>query len=655
MQNSCDNFQIAEVILARSGLFPLKYKSDSSIFLKIGDIVKVPLRQKEFLGVVLALTSTNQQEDIKSLRSISLQAGVLGNIGTGLLLLIQKAAHHYITELGSIAKLVLPVDISAARIKPFVQNIANEFHLASLDQNQQNILSSIENSTVPILLKGVTGSGKTEIYFHAIAKYLATNTNEQVLLMMPEIALSKQIIDRFFERFGFTPAIWNSDESISKKKTILKSIISGEVRLVIGTRSALFLPYQNLRMIVIDEEHDSSYKQHEGVLYNARDMAILRSKLENSKVLLISATPSIESIHNANTGKYIRLDIGSRYNAALMPNIQIIDMKQETLKKYSWLSEILIQEIRSTLHSNEQILLFLNRRGYAPVMLCKDCGYRFACNSCSAFMVFHQGSKKIECHYCGHTSSIPNECKGCKSENLILCGPGIERIAEEVRNLFPMAKIGVMSADYLSAQNNQQIISQMTSGDIDILIGTQIVTKGYHFPKLTLVGVIDADSALNNMDLRGSERMYQLMQQVGGRAGREDRIGHVLIQSYNPDNKIIISLKNNEETKFIEAELKSREEMRMPPFENMAIINIRAKQSEKAEKLAKLIAKLAPITNRARIMGPAQDPMFKLNNTYRYRILVLADKKFNIQAFIKAWLKSPLIPKYVDLKIDIDP
>ncbi|KAJ6644896.1 Primosomal protein N' [Pseudolycoriella hygida] len=526
--------------------------------------------------------------------------------------LIKWAANYYITSLGSIAKLVLPVDIFEGPVKVKHQNIQLDFSLPPLLPDQQNALSVINSSNKPTIVKGVTGSGKTEVYFHLIADYL--RQDKQILIMLPEIALSQQIISRFIARFNFQPIIWNSTVTKAQKKMILRGILSNEIKLLIGTRSSLFLPYPCLGLIIIDEEHDSSYKQDDGVLYNARDSAILRSSLTktegnypNIKVVLCSATPAIETIYNANKGKYQLIELSNRYLAATLPEIQVIDMKKQKLAKNSYLSKELIIAIHKNLANNEQVLLFLNRRGYAPLMLCKDCGYRFTCNFCSAWLVVHKFTKKLECHHCGYQSKIYISCPDCLAEDsLTICGPGIERIEEEARYLFPDHEIAIISKEHSQKPEKiQELLHKMEDSKIDILIGTQMITKGYHFPNLTLVGIIDADLGnINAGDLSSTERNYQLLYQVGGRAGREEKKGLVLLQTYYPDNMIFNYIKEGD-SKFFQYELETREAHNMPPFSKMASIILSGQDEYKILEIAKKLVAIAPKSS-ARILGPSR-------------------------------------------------
>jgi primosomal protein N' (replication factor Y) len=580
------------VLVPKVSLFPLSYESKYTH--KVGDLVIVPFRSKNITGIVWQIDCNNIDKKLKAVEENVLFPAAINDKTISL---INRAAKYYLAELGTIAKLVLPVDINESPIKIHTQEINTNIDLAKLSDDQEKALQEIENTQKPIILKGVTGSGKTEVYFHAILNQL--KDNKQALVMLPEIALSSQIISRFKEKFGFEPAIWNSSVTKAKKKRILRGVISGDVKIVIGARSASFLPYKNLGLIVVDEEHDASYKQNEGILYNARDMAVLRGSIEHCKVLLVSATPSIESLYNAQQRKYHIVYLTSRFNDAYLPKVKIIDMKQETLHRNSWLSDPVLSAIKENIKKNQQTLIFLNRRGYAPLMLCKACGYRVNCKSCSASMVMHKNSNRMECHHCGSTSRVHTKCPECdEKDGLILCGPGIERINEEIENKFPEAKSVIVSKDQASKPTEmQELLSSMENGEIEILIGTQIVTKGYHFPNLTLVIVVDADLGFMGGDLRASERTFQLLQQVGGRAGRADKSGVVMLQTYCPEHKVIEALANGKEDLFIKEELASRQEARMPPFSKMAAITITGKNSEKTLQIAKVFAANAPISD----------------------------------------------------------
>ena len=641
--------QIIQVLIPKISLFPLSYSS--AFKYSIGDLVQVPFRNKTITGIVWEI---NCEDNGKKLKSVCNESSFSASLNNNLIELIKKAAKYYLSELGTVAKLVLPLDINEPPIKVYEQTILNNIRQAVLTEAQNQALKIIENNTKPTVIKGVTGSGKTEIYFHAILNQI--KKGRQALIMLPEIALSTQIVARFQDRFGFMPAIWNSSVTKATKKRILRGIISGDVKVVIGARSSLFLPYKELGIIVVDEEHDSSYKQNEGMLYNARDMAVLRGSIEKIQTLLASATPSIESLHNVVNGKYNIVYLNDRFNDAYLPDVKIIDMRQEDLERNTWVSFTAREAIRKNIEQKQQTLIFLNRRGYAPLMLCKACGYRANCGSCSASMVLHKKLNKMECHHCGSVSKVHIKCPDCNEmDSLILCGSGIERINEEIHELFPEAHSAMISKEQSAKPAEmQKLLTSMQNGEIDILIGTQIVTKGYHFPALTLVIIIDADLGFIGGDLRASERTFQLLHQVGGRAGRAGKSGNVLIQTYYPEHKVIQALAEKKEDIFIKEELLSREKSEMPPFSRMAAITITGKNPDKTLQMAKNFVACAP-KSEARVMGPAEAMMLKLSGRYRYKILVLAKREFNIQKYLKLWKEHSQVPSSYQIKFDLDP
>lgn len=643
---------IVKILIPRNGLFPLSYITEYN--LEIGQIVEVPFRAKNIFGIVWEINCMPEDYNF-TLKKISTEQRINYKISKNLISLIKRTAQYYISELGTIAKLVLPVSIDLLKDGNIISDDFSKIKLAKLSAAQETILQDIKKETKPILLQGITGSGKTEIYFYLIEDII--KSGKQALILLPEIALSNQIINRFKNRFNIDPLIWHSKVSAGKKKKIFHKIINGEAKIIIGTRSSLFLPYKNLGLIVIDEEHDPSYKQSEGVVYNARDMAVLRSNIENFKILLISATPSIESIYNAKNGKYKIYKLMQRFNTANLPKVNIVDMNKQQLEKNLWLSNDVIENIKITIAKKQQVLIFLNRRGYAPLLLCKKCHYKFCCKKCSSSLVFHKSSNKLECHHCGFFSIIPNNCPECEADkdDLILCGPGIERIKEEVENIFTEANIALVSKENnFSKKDIGELLSDMENGNIDILIGTQIITKGYHFPKLSLVVIVDADIAMFGGDLRAPERAFQLLHQVSGRAGREKEKGNVMVQTYYPDNKLMKFLQNQDYENFIKLELESREEFAMPPYGRMANIIVTGKKQDKTFDLAKYLVNIAPHSS-AKIMGPAETLVHKIANKYRYKILVLVDRKFDLQKYISFWLGKIKISSSYHIKIDIDP
>ncbi len=509
------------------------------------------------------------------------------------------------------------------------------------------------------LLNGVTGSGKTEVYFEAVEQ--AFVLGKQVLIMVPEIGLTSQWLRRFEKRFGVCPAEWHSALSTKERVDTWKAIINNEVKIIIGARSALFLPYANLGLIVIDESHDASFKQEDVVNYQGRDMAVVRAKYEKIPLILSTATPDLETICNVEEGKYDEVKLKSRYAQAQLPDIEIIDLKQNKPIKgswgMSWLSPILCDKLKANYEKGEQSVLFLNRRGYAPLVICRDCGHRIQCPNCTAWLTEHLRAGKLVCHHCGYMANIPKECPDCHSENgLTACGPGVERIAEEVKYRFPLAKTKVLSSDFVANfKEVQQVIKEMENGEIDILIGTQILAKGHHFPELTLVGIVDADLGLMGSDLRASERTYQLLSQVSGRAGRGAKKGEVYLQTLYPENAVLNALVAGNSSDFYQIEKQTRKILKMPPFGKLAAIIVSGMRKEETEKVAILLGQSAFNDDKISTLGPAPAPIFVLRNKYRYRLLLKTAKDIRIQDVLGQWLKRVKMPSSVRVEVDVDP
>lgn len=530
----------------------------------------------------------------------------------------------------------------------------------------EGILSAVDpHHYKAFLLEGVTGSGKTEVYFDTIRKILAADDTAQILVLLPEIALTSQWLDRFEARFGVAPVQWHSDLGQAERRRAWHKIAEGDAKsgakggasVVVAARSGLFLPFKNLKLIVVDEEHDPSFKQEEGVLYQARDMAVLRANLLGIPIVLASATPSYESLLNIQEGKYEDLRLHSRFGEASLPEITVIDMREDAPPTGRWISPVLEAAIRETLERNEQVLLFLNRRGYAPLTLCRTCGERINCPNCSAWLVEHRYRNELCCHHCGHSIPKPKVCPTCENEDtLVACGPGIERLTEEVANLFPEARRLVMTSDTVtSPEVASAAIGQISSGAVDIVMGTQIVTKGYHFPGLTLVGVIDADLGLKGGDLRAGERTYQQLMQVAGRAGREHLKGHVYLQTYMPEHPVTKAMVEGDREGFLAEDLAGRKRFDMPPYGKLAGIIISGGQEAQVMAAARKLASSAPFGEGISILGPAPAPFHLLRGQFRYRLLVKAARKVGLQKTIRAWLVRAGKLKGVKVKVDIDP
>lgn len=533
-------------------------------------------------------------------------------------------------------------------------------NLTKEQENAANFLCRKIGSGFSVtLLDGITGSGKTEVYFEAVAKALEQDT--QVLILVPEISLTAQWLERFQKRFGVRPACWHSGLTVKERTDTWKAIIEGRVKVIVGARSALFLPYTKLGLIVIDESHDHSFKQEDAVNYQGRDMAIVRAKIEHFPVILSTATPALETLVNVDEGKYDCVKLKSRFANAALPDIQIIDIKKDKPQRgewgVSWLTPTLVKALQKNLERGEQSVLFLNRRGYAPLLICRDCGHRIQCPSCSAWLTEHKNAHKLMCHHCGYFDDIPEVCPHCRSaEGLTACGPGVERIAEEVCMRFPAAKVDVLSSDSATSFTAvSKIIAKMERKETDILIGTQIIAKGHHFPDLTLVGIVDADLGLMSSDLRATEQTYQLLSQVAGRAGRGDKHGTVYIQTLHPENNVLKALLENNRSLFLDFEKESRRILHYPPYGKLAAIIISGANQQKAAAVAAAFGHTAPQTENISVLGPAPAPLFLLRDKYRYRLMLKTTRNINIQQVLQQWLQMVQIPPSVQLEIDIDP
>ncbi|MGR3621401.1 primosomal protein N' [Pseudophaeobacter sp.] len=507
------------------------------------------------------------------------------------------------------------------------------------------------------LLKGVTGSGKTEVYLEAVAACL--RKGRQALVLLPEIALTAEFLKRVEQRFGATPAEWHSGATMTERRRVWRMVGQGNAQLVIGARSALFLPFRDLGLIIVDEEHDGSYKQDEGVLYNARDMAVLRAAMCSAQVVLASATPSLETWANAEAGKYKRVDLTARFGTAVLPQMRAVDMRAEDLAPATWISPTLKQAMRLRMERGEQSLLFLNRRGFAPVTICRACGSQVACDHCDARMVEHRFMKRLMCHQCGETKPVPETCPSCQVEGKMApVGPGIERLGEEAAALFPQARIAVLSSDLFgSARALKARIEDIAAGEADIILGTQLVAKGHNFPLLTLVGVIDADLGLQGSDLRAGERSFQLMRQVAGRAGRAERAGEALMQTFQPEHPVIRAILSGDEEEFWRAEAEQRRQAGVPPFGRMAGIILSGSDLAQVFDLGNALARNdGPLRQvGAQLFGPAPAPIARVRGRHRVRLLIKADKGVPLQEALARWTAPFNMKGDLRLNIDIDP
>lgn len=510
------------------------------------------------------------------------------------------------------------------------------------------------------LLDGVPGSGKTEVYFEAVAE--ALRQGGQVLVLLPEIALSAQWLRRFETRFGSPPAVWHSDLGQATRRETWRGVNDASVRLVVGARSALFLPFRELALIVIDEEHDPAFKQEEGVIYHARDMGVVRSHLGEIPIVLVSATPSLESATHAASGKYHLEHLPERHAGATLPEVELVDMRAEKLPATRWLSDTLIAQLKATFAAGEQAMLFLNRRGYAPLTLCRTCGHRLKCPHCSAWLVEHRQGARLQCHHCGFVQAKPDKCPECEDENsFAACGPGVERLAEEVMERFPDIRMALASSDTLAGPvKAQDLVRRIEAHEVDLIIGTQVVAKGYHFPLLTLVGVVDGDLGLAGGDLRAAERTYQLLYQVAGRAGRAEKSGRVVVQTFMPDHPVMRAIQAGNRDAFVDAEMQARKAMSMPPFGRLVALIITGPDAAAVDGTASRLARAAPRMDGVQVLGPAPAPLSMLRGKHRRRLLMKVGPAIAPQPLLAQWLKRAAIVEGrkgggVRVTIDVDP
>lgn len=631
------------------------YKADTP--LPAGTFVAAPFGRKQAVGVVWDRKPDTSFDEMK-LKAVSKRIDI-PPLPPETIAFVNWVAGYTLAPPGAVLKMALIPDMEKVSKKPLTFDTPDPTHThltfspeqaAAVTQITQKIGAGFSVS----LLDGVTGSGKTEVYFEAIAS--ALKTGKQILVLLPEIILTTAWLGRFEKRFGVRPALWHSSITPKQRRDTWQAVRTGQARVIVGARSALFLPFQDLGLIIIDEEHDASFKQEDGVLYQARDMGIVRAKIAGCPIVLASATPSLETYCNALNGRYDHVHLPSRYAGAALPEIKIVDMRAKEKGPVHFISTALKNAIAETLEKHEQTLLFINRRGYAPLVLCRACGERLKCPHCSAWLVEHRHAGYVQCHHCGYTIKTPTVCPAChETGTLVACGPGVERIYEEAHTAFPEARTEMVTSDTL---NNpaafKELIEHVTNGDIDILIGTQMLAKGHHFANLTLVGVIDADMGLAGGDLRASERTFQLLHQVMGRAGREKK-GRAFLQSYLPENLIIKALKNNDRSAFMNEEITARQLLNMPPFGKLAGVIFSGKNEQATYQTAKNFVAAAPFMNGIDVLGPVAAPLALLRGKYRFRVLIKTSKEFKLQSVLSHWMTLVKTPAGVDIRLDIDP
>ncbi|CTQ71631.1 primosomal protein N' [Roseibium alexandrii] len=627
-----------------------------------GMVVRMVLRSEEALQPEAPVSGVRRIEGAEPERMTPARRRVLETMEDGFAWTKSGLAHAAGVSASVIDGLVQQevleiVSMPAAPPPPRPQIDYAQKDLTPAQQAAAEKLSESFDKGAPVtLIDGVTGSGKTEVYFEAIAD--ALRRDKQALVLLPEIALTEQFLRRFEQRFGVYPAEWHSEITPKNRARVWRGVASGDVRVVIGARSSLFLPFKELGLIIVDEEHDAAFKQDDRVPYSARDMAVVRGHISRFPVVLASATPSIESRVNAEQGRYGLVELPDRASGAALPDLSAIDMRLDGPEQGRWLAPGLVGAIKETYANGDQALLFLNRRGYAPLTLCRTCGHRFQCPHCSTWLVEHRFQKKLVCHHCGHNERVPESCPSCQSTNtLVACGPGVERIAEEVSDLFPQARTLVLSSDLPGGPERlKREMKVVEEGGADIIIGTQLVAKGHNFPKLKLVGVVDADLGLAHGDPRAAEKTFQLLAQVTGRAGRVAGGGKGFLQTYSADHPVIKALLSNDKHAFYQAEIEARRAAGLPPFGRLAAVVISGPDRNFAEGFARQLARVAPPDQAVTLLGPAEAALAMVRGRYRFRLLAMAPKQYDLQSYIRGWLSSgPKPTKGLRVQIDIDP
>ena len=637
--------------------YPFTYKSEISETLKSGDFVKAPFGSSEITGVIWP----HEQKTKKKfkIKKISKKINVK-NLNSSMIEFISWFSKYNLVPLGMSLKMcLLNKDVvETAFNKEFnkftIKSGGNNFLLNAEQKKSLAFIRNIGNNYNVTVLEGVAGSGKTLVYFKRIKDLI--DKGFQALILLPEIALTNQFSRRFKEFFGAEPAIWHSGTTKKNKSIIWKGITEGKIKIVIGARSSLFLPFRNLGIIIVDEEHDTSYKQDEGISYNARDMAITRASLENIPINLVTSIPSIETYNNIIIKKYYVTKLYNRYREASLPNVEIINLHAEVLNKESWIAKRTINEVNQYLNKGDQVLFFLNRRGYAPFVICKKCGTKFQCPNCAVNLNFHKKLNKLLCHYCGHKSLLSRNCKDNKKCDLLFCGPGVERIFSELKKIYPNKKIEIFSSDTLAKNKlTNTLIKKVEKKKIDILIGTQLLSKGFHFPKLNCIVVVDSDFSSHGYDLRSAEKNMQLYHQLSGRAGREGNISTIFFQTYTPDDEILLNISKKDPHVFLQKELSLRKEKKLPPFYRLISLIISGKNESLIMKFAINIKSKLPKINEVNVLGPVLAPITKLRKKYRCRILIRYPKNLFIQKYLSQSLNKIKILSGIKLEVDVDP
>jgi primosomal protein N' (replication factor Y) len=627
-----------------------------------GTVLRMALRMGEHLGPGRERVGVRKAGPLPA-RMTAARTRVMRLFGDGLVRLKGEAAHDAgvspgvidgLIDEGTLETVVLPPEPVAKPPDPDFRK--PDFSLGQLAAADALRTTVAQGGFTTTLLDGVTGSGKTEVYFEAVAE--AMRQKRQCVILMPEIALTGQFLDRFAQRFGTRPAEWHSQISPRKRARTWSAVAANEVQVVVGARSALFLPYADLGLIVVDEEHDQAYKQEDGAHYHARDMAVVRGTVAKIPVVLASATPSVESVVNARRGRYRHLHLPERFGGQYLPSVEAIDLRREGPMRGRFIAPRLAEAVKVALERKEQALLFLNRRGFAPLTLCRSCGHRLQCPNCDSWLVDHRFKRRLVCHLCGFSTPPPQECPKCHAaESFVAVGPGVERLEQEAAELFPDSRILVLSSDLVeSVERLRAELDDVAQGRFDIVIGTQLVAKGHHFPKLNLVGIVDADLGLGNGDPRASERTFQLLHQVVGRAGRSEGFGQGFLQTHQPDHPVMKALISGNREAFYDSEIELRERTHYPPFGRLAALVVSAGERHAAESYGRGLARIAPHDKQVRVLGPAEAPIAVMRGRHRFRLLVKSPRNYDLSAYVRDWLAAaPKTKGTLQVEVDIDP
>ena len=636
---------------------PFTYKSEIPEKLSPGDFVKAPFGSKEITGVVW----TDEQKTTKKFKIKKIIKKLnINKLNFSMLKFISWFSKYNLVPLGMSFKMcLLNKDVIEKSFhnefdKFKIKKNSRKFDLNLEQKKSLTFIRSIGNNFNVTVIDGVTGSGKTLVYFERIRDLV--EKGYQALILLPEIALTNQFSRRYKEFFGVEPAIWHSGTTKKNKSIIWKGITENKIKIVIGARSALFLPFKNLGVIVVDEEHDASYKQDEGVSYNARDMAVIRASLENIPINLVTSIPSIETYNNIINKKYFVTKLEKRFKETPLPKVKIINLRSEIPEKERWISKTTITEVNNFLNKGDQILFFLNRRGFAPFVICKNCGNKFQCPNCAINLNFHKKLNKLLCHYCGYKSLLKRKCKDNKDCELLFCGPGVERIFAELKKIYPDKKIEIFSSDTLKKKKQtSNLLKKVEKKKIDILVGTQLLSKGFHFPKLNCIVVVDSNFSSHGYDLRSAEKNIQLYHQLSGRAGREGKTSKIFFQTYTPEDEILLNISKNDPHAFLKTELKLRKEKKLPPFYRLISLIISGDNENLIMKSAITVKSKLPKINEVNILGPVLAPITKLRKKYRCRILVRYPKNLFIQKYLSQSLNKIKLRPGIKLEVDVDP